>query len=88
MPLPTSYESKYVALRRPQSHGGSKGGPVGIPDNTKNAKLKRDLEIVKSNIYLTNEIIDNSNPLDDQSKNEILRDMVSTLKGVEEKLRK
>lgn len=49
--------------------------------------MRRDLEIVKSNIQLTNEIIDNANPQDDVSKNEILRDMTTTLRGVEEKLR-
>jgi hypothetical protein len=36
---------------------------------------------------LTNEIIDNANPQDDVTKNEILRDMTTTLRGVEEKLR-
>jgi hypothetical protein len=48
--------------------------------------LKKDLEIVKSNMHLTNEIIDNQNPAEDATKNEILNEMIKTLKGVEGKL--
>lgn len=37
-------------------------------------------------MHLTNEIIDNSNPAEDATKNEILNEMIKTLKGVEGKL--
>jgi hypothetical protein len=59
----------------------------GSSENPKTAKLKKDLEIVKSNINLTNEIIDSTDPNEDVLKNDILSDMMKTLKGVEDKLR-
>ena len=59
---------------------------LSASENPKTAKLKKDLEIVKSNINLTNEIIDSSNPSEDVSRNDILSDMMKTLKGVEDKL--
>lgn len=36
---------------------------------------------------LTNEIIDNTDPNDDVTKNDILSDLMKTLRGVEDKLR-
>ena len=41
---------------------------------------------MKGNINLTNEIIDAANPREDPKKNEILSDLITTLKSMEEKL--
>jgi len=42
--------------------------------------------VVKGNINLTNEMIDAANPRDNVKSNEVLTEMVSTLKGMEQKL--
>lgn len=51
-------------------------------------KLKRDLGVVQENIELTNEIIDASDPRDDATRNDILCQLVATLRAMESKLMK
>ncbi|KAM3128596.1 hypothetical protein pb186bvf_019293 [Paramecium bursaria] len=84
--LPTHYESRYSALKKAPTYT-SKVATIQTTDNAKTAKLKKDLETVKSNMNLTNEIIDNTDPNDDVTKNDILSDLMKTLRGVEDKLR-
>lgn len=42
--------------------------------------------MVKGNIILTNEMIDAADPDDDVSENEVLKEMVQTISGMENKL--
>ena len=45
-----------------------------------------DLNLVKGNINLTNEMIDASAPGSETKENEVLKELISTLKGMEENL--
>eukprot|EP00357_Protocruzia_adherens_P011590 CAMPEP_0115041390 /NCGR_PEP_ID=MMETSP0216-20121206/45490_1 /TAXON_ID=223996 /ORGANISM="Protocruzia adherens, Strain Boccale" /LENGTH=465 /DNA_ID=CAMNT_0002423001 /DNA_START=54 /DNA_END=1447 /DNA_ORIENTATION=+ len=56
------------------------------PENPKFRKLVGDLQIVKDNIVLTNQMIDAADPSDDVNTNEVLKELVQTLKGRETKL--
>jgi hypothetical protein len=71
---------------------GSFGTPApskGTSSSSKglNTKLKKDLDVVKQNIQLTNEMIDAHDPREDAKNNDILTELVQTLKGMENKLR-
>ena len=48
--------------------------------------MKADLEVVKGNINLTNELIDAADPSANVNLNDVLVEMVSTLRGMEEKM--
>lgn len=68
--------------KRSQSSGAPK-----LPDiPQKYLKLKEDLDIVKGNINLTNEIIDACDPKDSVRNNDILSELMSTLRNMEQKL--
>lgn len=49
-------------------------------------KVLDDLNLVKGNINLTNEMIDASRPGQETKENELIKELVSTLKGMEENL--
>jgi len=66
----------------PSRSGGSGASSRGL-DN----KLKKDLDVVRQNIQLTNEMIDAHDPRDDPKNNDVLTELVQTLKGMENKLR-
>jgi hypothetical protein len=49
-------------------------------------KLKQDLGVVQENIALTNDMIDAADPRDNVARNEVLTQLVATLKAMEGKL--
>lgn len=55
-----------------------------IPSKFK--KIVDDLNLVKGNINLTNEMIDAAAPGQETKDNELIKELVSTLKGMEENL--
>ena len=52
----------------------------------KHQKLKNQLDVVLSNIILGNEMIDGCDPRDDVRDNEVLNDVVASIKSMEQKL--
>lgn len=78
------YPSPSNFLNSPEDENG----PIkkAKPLDPKYQKLKGDLDVVKGNIILTNEMIDAADPDDDVSENEVLKEMVQTISGMENKL--
>lgn len=54
--------------------------------SSKYQKLLNDMNLVKGNINLTNQIIDTSKPADTEKEDNSLNDLIKTLKDMEPKM--
>jgi hypothetical protein len=61
-------------------------GSATIKVNQKYQKLLTDMNLVKGNINLTNQIIDTSKPADLEQEDNPINDLIRTLKDMEPKL--
>ena len=59
---------------------------ASVKVQTKYQKLLQDMNLVKGNINLTNQIIDTSKPADLEKDDNSLTDLINTLKEMEPKL--
>mmetsp|Transcript_19719 Transcript_19719/g.36327 ORF Transcript_19719/g.36327 Transcript_19719/m.36327 type:complete len:491 (-) Transcript_19719:6025-7497(-) len=86
---PGSRRQHFSEEPQPYSSSSSLSAPSverrSLP-SSKVEKLKKDLGVVEENIQLTNEIIDASDPRDDATRNDILCQLVATLRAMESKL--
>lgn len=63
-----------------------KEGSSTVKVQSKYQKLLQDMNLVKGNINLTNQIIDTSKPSDLEKDDNSLTDLINTLKEMEPKL--
>jgi hypothetical protein len=79
------YRGAEPQVRQSVSSGVSLGARRSLP-SAKREKLRKDLGVVQENIDFTNEIIDTSDPREDATTNDVLCQLVATLRAMEGKL--
>jgi len=82
-----SYEGSYAESTGRSNQGTFYSSQQQSTSKGMPPKLKKDLELVRQNVNLTNEMIDAHDIREDVRKNDVLTDLMQTLKAMEHKLR-